>query len=201
MVARLGGRRSVVVFLDTISALQTSEALTDDRVPRMAKRLLDSLADTWVATAHAPRADSSHVYGSVHFEAMADSVIQAAPHEGDCQARVELSIVKRNTGPKVASAIVLEFEPDGDALTAIHVDEATPRPAASAATPKGPSGSDRLLAALQEKGVPMTTAQLSEALGASLSSVGNYVSDLKGRIATTKQGKESLYSLPEWSQQ
>jgi hypothetical protein len=60
-----------VVFLDSISRAGVGDLNENQPVNRVID-MLNRLAPTWLAIAHTPRADETHVYGSVHFEAGED---------------------------------------------------------------------------------------------------------------------------------
>ncbi|HXH24539.1 MAG TPA: AAA family ATPase, partial [Vicinamibacterales bacterium] len=68
-----------VVFLDSISRAGAG-SLKDDETANQIIDTLNSLTDTWVALAHTSHAlaesPDAHVYGSVHFGAGADVVVQ-----------------------------------------------------------------------------------------------------------------------------
>lgn len=64
-----------IIFLDSISRAGFGD-LTENRPVNAIIDALSGLCDTWVALAHTPRADETHVYGGVMFEAGADIVIK-----------------------------------------------------------------------------------------------------------------------------
>ena len=64
-----------VVILDSISRAGFGD-LTENRPVNQIIDALSGLAETWIALAHTPRADESHIYGGVMFEAGADIVIK-----------------------------------------------------------------------------------------------------------------------------
>ncbi len=64
-----------VVILDSISRSGFGD-LTENRPVNAIIDALSGLTETWVALAHTPRADETHVYGGVMFEAGADIVVK-----------------------------------------------------------------------------------------------------------------------------
>ena len=64
-----------VGFLDSISRAGYGD-LIDNRVANQTIDIMNGLFDTWVGIAHSPRNDSTHLFGSMHFEAGADILIQ-----------------------------------------------------------------------------------------------------------------------------
>ena len=70
------------VVLDSISRAGFGD-LNENKPVNAIIDSLSSLCDTWLALAHTPRASEGHVYGSVHFEAGADIVIQLSSQIAD----------------------------------------------------------------------------------------------------------------------
>jgi hypothetical protein len=64
-----------VVILDSISRAGFGD-LTENKPVNAIIDALSGLAETWLALAHTPRMDESHVYGGVMFEAGADIVVK-----------------------------------------------------------------------------------------------------------------------------
>jgi len=64
-----------VIFLDSISRAGFGD-LNENKPVNTIVDALSNLSETWVALAHTPRADKSHVYGSIHFDAGADLIVQ-----------------------------------------------------------------------------------------------------------------------------
>ena len=69
-----------IIVLDSISRAGYGD-LTENRPINAMIDALSSLCDTWVALGHTPRADESHVYGGIMFEAGADIVIRLASEQ------------------------------------------------------------------------------------------------------------------------
>ena len=64
-----------LVILDSISRAGYGD-LTENRPVNAIMDSLSSLCQSWVALAHTPRADESHVFGGIMFEAAADIVVK-----------------------------------------------------------------------------------------------------------------------------
>jgi len=64
-----------LVILDSISRSGFGD-LTENRPVNAIIDALSGLCETWVALAHTPRADETHIYGGVMFEAGADIVVK-----------------------------------------------------------------------------------------------------------------------------
>lgn len=85
-----------VVILDSISRAGFGD-LTENRPVNAIIDALSGLCDTWVALAHTPRSDESHVYGGIMFEAGADIVIKLASElSGDSILGIGYEITKSN---------------------------------------------------------------------------------------------------------
>ncbi len=88
-----------IVFLDSISRAGYGD-LNDNRPVNAIMDALSGLCDTWIAIAHTPRADESHIFGGVHFEAAADLVVQLSAEAKDSRTLgIGFQITKRNDLP------------------------------------------------------------------------------------------------------
>lgn len=103
-----------VVFLDSISRAGLGD-LNDNQAVNKIVDLLNGLSSTWLALAHTPRSDESHLYGSVHFEAGADVVIQLLSQQEDQgPLGVGLQVTKQNdVGKQPMWQVALEFDQAG----------------------------------------------------------------------------------------
>lgn len=63
------------VFVDSISRAGVGD-LNDNQAANRIVDTLNRIAPSWLALAHTPRSDESHVFGGVHFDAGADVVVQ-----------------------------------------------------------------------------------------------------------------------------
>lgn len=107
------------VFLDSISRAGMGDLTENQPV----NRIIDSLnnaCDTWVSLAHTPRGDESHAYGSIHFEAGADVVVQLLSEQDEGgPLGVGLQVTKENDiGKQPLRILALEFGPGG--LTSVR---------------------------------------------------------------------------------
>ena len=75
---------------------------------------LSSLCPTWLAIGHSPRADATHVYGSVMYDAGADIMVQVLSEQRPKELGLGLRITKANDiGKQPMKAIGLEFDDFG----------------------------------------------------------------------------------------
>jgi KaiC/GvpD/RAD55 family RecA-like ATPase len=102
-----------VLFLDSISRSGQGSLSSDEDTNRTID-LLNNLSPTWLAIGHTPRGDSTHVFGSVHFEAGADLMVSLTSQiDGDLMG-VGLKVEKSNDTPKPPRGrLALEFDPYG----------------------------------------------------------------------------------------
>lgn len=88
------------IVLDSISRAGYG-SLVEDRPVNAIVDALNSLGDTWLALAHTPRQDETHLFGSIHFEAGADVVVQLLSQlKGNTTLGIGLQITKANDMPK-----------------------------------------------------------------------------------------------------
>ena len=105
------------VFLDSISRAGIGD-LTENQPVNRIMDLLNSLSPSWVGLAHTPRADESHIFGGVHFDAGADVVVQLLSEQDEDKAATPLGlgyrITKQNDlGRRPLSIIALDFSENG----------------------------------------------------------------------------------------
>jgi hypothetical protein len=100
-----------VVFVDSISRAGAGDLTANEDANRVID-VLNRIAPSWVGLAHTPRSDENHLYGSVHFEAGADVVVQlASEQEGEGPLGIGLQITKSNDiGKRPMWIGALEFD-------------------------------------------------------------------------------------------
>jgi hypothetical protein len=102
-----------VLFLDSISR-SGQGSLTSDEETNRTIDLMNNLCPTWCAIGHTPRADSTHVFGSVHFEAGADVMVSLMSQVADDRMGIGLRVTKANDTPKPPMGkFALTFGPNG----------------------------------------------------------------------------------------
>jgi len=103
-----------VVLLDSISRAGLGDLNDNQAVNRIIDALND-LAPTWLALAHTPRSDETHVYGGIHFEAGADVVVQLLSEQKAMgPLGIGLDITKNNDIGKASRWVsALEFDASG----------------------------------------------------------------------------------------
>lgn len=84
------------VFLDSVSRSGYGDMI-DNAVANRVADALNSLGLWWVAIAHSPRGDDTHIYGSVMFDAAADIMVNISSEmSGGGEAGIGLQITKAN---------------------------------------------------------------------------------------------------------
>jgi hypothetical protein len=113
-IAKAVEREGVRVgFLDSISRAGYGD-LIDNRVANQTIDIMNGLFDTWVGIAHSPRNDATHMFGSMHFEAGADVIVQLLTEYQDNKIGVGLQVVKANDMRRPAlGCIGYEFDDYG----------------------------------------------------------------------------------------
>jgi len=180
-----------VVFVDSISRAGGGDLNANEA----ANRIIDTLnhiAPTWVGLAHTPRADESHLYGSVHFEAGADVVVQLASEQEEMgPLGIGLQVTKVNDGPKGPMWIgALEFDQSGLTL----VRRARPGEFPDVEQMRKMSGKEMLRQHLMDVGA-LDANQAAEDLDMDRSQVAHYFSDTRVFVKGGKVGRRQLYAV------
>ena len=84
-----------VGFLDSISRAGYGD-LIDNRTANQTIDIMNGLFSSWVGIAHSPRNDATHMFGSMHFEAGAEIIVQLLTEYQDNRIGVGLKVVKSN---------------------------------------------------------------------------------------------------------
>lgn len=114
-----------VVVLDSISRAGVGD-LNENQPVNRAIDMLNRLTPTWLAIAHTPRADETHVYGSVHFEAGEDIGVGLIAQTSASGSRtgIGLRVDKANDLPRNLPIAVHAMEWDEFGLTGIRKSSA-----------------------------------------------------------------------------
>jgi len=103
------------VFLDSLSRAGMGD-LNENQPANKIIDALNELGTAWLALAHTPRNDPSHIYGSMHFEAGADILVRQLSQQDSHEAPlgIGLDLDKANDIPKFPMRILaLEFDAAG----------------------------------------------------------------------------------------
>ena len=101
-----------VVFLDSLSRAGIGD-MNENRLANQTMDLLNRLGCAWVALAHTPRADESHVFGSQMYDAAADLVVRLLTEARDRELGIGFQVTKANdTWIPPLKIWAYEFHPD-----------------------------------------------------------------------------------------
>jgi hypothetical protein len=102
-----------VIFLDSISRSGTGD-LTENNPANKIMDALNGMARSWLALAHTSHAKEDQIYGSIHFYAGADVVVQIMSEQGDTSLGVGLKVTKANDmGKQPITVLRYDFDDEG----------------------------------------------------------------------------------------
>ena len=161
-----------LVILDSISRAGMGD-LNDNRPVNKIIDALNNSCDTWLGLAHAPRNDSTHVYGSVHFDAGADIVVQQVSEAKERSLGVGLNVIKANDIGKT-SMTMLGFEFDEIGLTRVFKPSKADFPEIMAA--RQMNTQEEIYTFLEDTD-KASAAEIAAAVNKSRSMVSNYLNN------------------------
>lgn len=123
-----------LVVLDSISRAGFGD-LNDNRPTTRIVDTLNGICETWLGLAHSPRQDSSHVYGSIHFDAGADIIVQQVSEAKEKSLGIGLNITKANDTAVKQPMFLLGYGFDDLGLTDIWRPRNSEFPELMLATP------------------------------------------------------------------
>jgi hypothetical protein len=180
------------VVLDSISRAGIGD-LTDNQPVNRIIDLLNGLAPTGLAIAHAPRGSEEHVFGGIHFDAGADVVVRVlAEQEEGGPLGLGLQVTKENDiGKQPLQSLALEFNgPLG--LCGV-------RPANKGEFPeieRGRPMSMKRAAIDYLLGVGDATAsQVAEATAGNRANISHLLANDAAFVRTRKLGREQFYGV------
>ena len=192
-----------VLFVDSISRAGQG-SLVDDETANRIVDLLNRVCRTWVAIGHSPRADQSHLYGSIHFEAGEDIGVKVAAEKRGNTLGIALEMVKAND---VAFApicyLALEFnespdDPDDTYLS--NIRKATAREFPELASGRALSRFEKIRGWLEDNG-PASAREIDKALRIGESHVTEVLRNNPNAFRfVEKRGASSLYDVVDRSE-
>jgi hypothetical protein len=136
--------------------------LTENATGNNAGDMLNRLCETWLAIGHAPRGDTTHIFGSIMFEAAADIMVRCVGEKvGNLALATSLEVTKINDGPRV-EPMYLEYGFDAAGLTSAKVVSLAEVPALAAV--RMMSWRDQILECLANDMAQATAGQLRDKL-------------------------------------
>lgn len=181
-----------LVILDSLSRTGYKN-LQDDGPVNAAMNTLNRLCPSWLALAHTPRGDESHVFGSVMFDNAVDVNVRLKTSTDDDKLGLGLTVTKTNDirRPKDMELFALGFEESG--LTEIR--KATVDEFPEITTDGEPDNLSLIKEHIHDNG-PDTAKNIGKALDIKASTVRRILSTGKSVFAAgDKIGKEREYAL------
>jgi hypothetical protein len=180
------------VFLDSISRFGSGD-LNENQTANRTIDTLSSISPTWFALGHTPRADESHAYGSVHFDAGADLMVQLSSESRGSTLGIGLRITKSNDTPRgQMQTYALTF--NENCLT----DARTARPFefVELLLQQKLTLTDKIKQVLREK-TEATVTEIHKVVGGEYSSVSRLLTDSEDFTKTRKDGRNQYYGLKD----
>jgi len=184
-----------IVILDSISRSGFGD-LTENRPVNAIIDALSALCETWVALAHTPRADETHIYGGVMFEAGADIVIKlssAISTNGTLGLGYEITKANDISYGKI-KMYAMEFNENGLYNFRDARPYEFPEIEGQVKKPMIQAMIDYLLD--QDK-ADATASEIAEALGFNRGNVANALRNSGQFMQTRKDGKYVYYGVKE----
>ena len=178
-----------MLALDSISRAGMGD-LTENRPVNTIADTLNRLAPTWVGIAHSPRADSTHIYGSVFFDAAADVLVNLSSERTETEVGVVLRVTKANdiTFP-APMCLAYQFDPDVG-LVGIRKATVTDFPELS-----NPTLADELEGYLLTEAGEDYSTHIAEVLGKNRSAIASILGKDARFTITKRQGHRTYYGL------
>lgn len=183
-----------LVILDSISRSGFGD-LKENRPVNAIIDALSGLADTWVALAHTPRMDESHIYGGVMFEAGADIVIKVSSAiSTNGTLGVGYEVTKANDlAHGGLSTWAMEFD---DGLVNFRQARPYEFPEIEGQIKK-PMIQAIIDYMLEQDDGDATASEISETLGYQRSNVASLLRNSGRFVQTRKDGKKVFYGVKE----
>jgi len=181
------------IVLDSISRAGYGD-LAENRPINAIIDALSSLCDTWLALGHTPRADESHVYGSIMFEAGADIVIRLASEESNpTTLGIGFEITKSNDMRGLNQMIwAMEFDDNGLIGLRKAKPFEFPEVAGKAKKPMVQTIRDFIL---EQDAAKATATQIADSTGLDRANVARMLVHSGQFIKVGEEGRSSYYGI------
>lgn len=181
-------RRPSLIIVDSLTRMGAGD-LVSNEVANNSMDMLNGMCETWVAIGHSPRADSTHLYGSVMYDSAADVMVKiTASGDGDTRG-VRLDVTKVNDFRR-PPPMTLRLGYGDSGLTAI--DHARPGEFEDL-EPKTDKGTIRNY--LLEEAGKATATQISSALKMPRRTVVDALHDNFQFVMVDQIGREKFYAV------
>ena len=179
-----------LVVLDSLSRTGMGD-LNENRPVNATIDTLNALCPTWLALAHTPRGDESHIFGGIHFDAGADIVIQLSSQTTPKSLGLGLQVTKAND-MRTPRQEIFRLSFDGFALTSF--EKAREKEFGQIEKGRKQQLPEAVLEYLFEKEQASAT-ELAEATGFSRQKVTQFLLNDSRIIKVGKDGREVLYKV------
>ncbi len=179
------------IVLDSISRAGYGK-LTEDYVANAIVDTLNGLGGFWIAVAHTPRADETHQFGSVHFEAGEDVGVRllSQPDNNGLTLGIGLKVTKANDLPTGRLHVhALDFDP---AHGLVGIRRAAPSDFPDILAERGMSKADRVGEYLVSVG-KATPTQIEKATGIPRTTITDILK--APRFNKEELGRETYYCV------
>ena len=183
--------RVELVILDSVSRMGMGD-LTENRPGTAIGDSLNKVCPSWLAIAHSPRGDNSHIFGSIMFEAAADVMVRTLSSRVGQELGIGLEVTKANDmGPVEPMYLAYSFDEYG--VKTIRKASAKEFPEITSQHKKSLSDTvyDYLLAEASED----TPTHISEVLSKDRSQVAHILIKDNRFTKTRKTGREAFYAV------
>ena len=153
---------------------------------------LNGICETWLGLAHSPRQDSSHVYGSIHFDAGADIIVQQVSEAKEKSLGIGLNITKANDTAVKQPMFLLGYGFDDLGLTDIWRPRSSEFPELMLATPVDTA--TEIFNYLSEVDAA-SAGTIAASIGKSRSMVSSILSSNPDTYEAERIGKEQHYKV------
>lgn len=188
--ATIKKHRVEIIFLDSISRTGLGDMKEDAPVNKTIDLLNSLPVQSWVALAHTPRQDQTHLFGSIMFEAGADIIVQLLSQPKENVLGIGLQVTKANDSAKVPMAIYA-YEFDSYGLQ--RARHATGKEFLQIAAQKRMDVVDEIEDYLLDQGTSSAT-DIAKALGRNRPWVSNIL-NADGRFNKLRQGRKVLFGV------
>jgi DNA-binding CsgD family transcriptional regulator len=185
------------LLLDSLSRAGKG-SLVDDDVVNAYCDIMNGFGIAWMALAHSPRADTSHVFGSQMFDAAADLLVKLESYSRPNGAMgISLDVTKRNDiGPQPQWVGALSFDAAG--LVSIRRARKGEFRALEASESSQQPMDERVVKHLASHGGRSAT-QIAESLGLSRQNVSTLLAADERFAVVERRGQSVLYGLRDLS--
>jgi len=180
------------VLFDSISRAGLGK-MAEDTTGNLIIDMLNRVCPTWAAIGHTPRDDSTHVFGSIMFEAGADVMVQLLSQSTMSKMGIGLQMTKANDMPlSPLEVFALEFSPVG--LKEVRRAKASEFPELAAG--RKMSLKEEVIEYLLNVGKASAT-DIADELHRNRSALAQLLSTDKTFVAVGKHGRSVFYAVAE----